>query len=283
MPFAKTSPEYKDLSYAVELLNSPTITAAISSFVGSPIEAVVKSKKMPRFITRGIQISTEFALKKAVSAALLSMRNSPGMEASTKTNKLFAAVSGGVGGFFGLGALIIELPVTTILLMRSVIDVARSEGFDIEDFSTKVACIEVFALGGDTKKDDAADSGYYATRTFLSQANKALTAELGKVAQETAITGARMAVKPADAAKWLTVLIQKVAARFGVVITEKGVAQAMPIVGAAVGASINTMFTDYYQDMARGHFIVKRLEAQYGESEVRKQYTKILKSAAFVE
>lgn len=37
-------------------------------------------------------------------------------------------------------------------------------------------------------------------------------------------------------------------------------AQVVPVIGALTGATLNTMFTDYYQDMARGHFIVKRLE-----------------------
>jgi hypothetical protein len=33
------------------------------------------------------------------------------------------------------------------------------------------------------------------------------------------------------------------------------------------------MFTDYYQDMARGHFIVRRLELKYGEDVVRPAMT----------
>jgi hypothetical protein len=33
------------------------------------------------------------------------------------------------------------------------------------------------------------------------------------------------------------------------------------------------MFTDYYQDMARGHFIVRRLERSYGYETVRAAYT----------
>jgi hypothetical protein len=32
------------------------------------------------------------------------------------------------------------------------------------------------------------------------------------------------------------------------------------------------MFTSYYQDMARGHFIVRRLERKYGFEPVRLSY-----------
>ena len=80
---------------------------------------------------------------------------------------------------------------------------------------------------------------------------------------------------PKEAGKWLAKLVEKVAARFGVVVTEKFAAQAVPIVGAATGAALNTMFTDYYQDVARGHFIVRRLERKYGEDVVQACYQRI--------
>ncbi|PUV03863.1 peptidase, partial [Acinetobacter baumannii] len=75
--------------------------------------------------------------------------------------------------------------------------------------------------------------------------------------------------------KWLASLIEKVATRFGIVITEKMAAQAAPVIGALAGATLNTMFTDYYQDMARGHFIVKRLERKYGDELIKAEYIKI--------
>ena len=66
--------------------------------------------------------------------------------------------------------------------------------------------------------------------------------------------------------------MEKIAARFGVVVSEKFVAQAVPVIGAVAGATLNTMFTAYYQDMARGHFIIKRLESKYGFDTVRLAY-----------
>ena len=71
-------------------------------------------------------------------------------------------------------------------------------------------------------------------------------------------------------------IIEKVAARFGIVITNKFAAQIVPVIGAATGATLNTFFTDFYQDMARGHFIVKRLEIKYGFDQVKSEYKKIL-------
>jgi len=66
--------------------------------------------------------------------------------------------------------------------------------------------------------------------------------------------------------------IAAIAARFGVVVSEKAAAQAVPAIGAAGGAIINTIFIDHFQDMARGHFIVRRLERKYGEKTVRREY-----------
>ena len=49
----------------------------------------------------------------------------------------------------------------------------------------------------------------------------------------------------------------------------------MPILGAAGGALINTIFIGHYQDMARGHFIVRRLEKTHGTEIIRRAYDRI--------
>ncbi|MNV96934.1 EcsC protein family protein [compost metagenome] len=102
-----------------------------------------------------------------------------------------------------------------------------------------------------------------------------LSKELAEIAAKQASANAVKNLTPAQTGKWLAALIEKIAARFGVVITEKAAAQAVPIIGAVAGATLNTMFTDYYQDMARGHFIVKRLEKKYGFELVKAEYTRI--------
>ncbi|HRZ21620.1 MAG TPA: EcsC family protein, partial [Bacteroidales bacterium] len=61
---------------------------------------------------------------------------------------------------------------------------------------------------------------------------------------------------------------------FGIQITEKAAAQAIPAIGAAGGALINTIFMDHFQDMAKGHFIVRRLERKYGKEAIQDLYGK---------
>jgi len=264
-----TSQDWRDLQRAVDLLESPTLTAKMANLIGSPLEFAVK--RLPDSVSRRIHGAVEAALFKSAQAALWTMDNTPGKAASTRWHKLAAATSGAVGGAFGFTTLFIELPVSTTIMMRSVADVARSEGFDLRDMSTRHACLEVFALGGNSGKDDASETGYYITRGFTAEVMRHLSAELAG----RAVGGSPVMIglTPNEAGKWLAKLVEKVAARFGVVVTEKFAAQAVPIVGAVAGATLNTMFTDYYQDVARGHFIVRRLERTYGYETVRAAYS----------
>jgi len=66
--------------------------------------------------------------------------------------------------------------------------------------------------------------------------------------------------------------VAQVASRFGVVVTQKVAAQAIPVVGALGGAAVNYAFIEHFQDVARGHFTVRRLERTYGEELVRTEY-----------
>ena len=70
-------------------------------------------------------------------------------------------------------------------------------------------------------------------------------------------------------------LLSAIAARFGIVVSEEAAAKAIPIVGAASGSIINVLFINHFQDMARGHFIVRRLERKYGTDMVREEYLRM--------
>jgi hypothetical protein len=69
--------------------------------------------------------------------------------------------------------------------------------------------------------------------------------------------------------------VAQVASRFGVVVTQKVAAQAVPVVGALGGAAVNYAFIEHFQDVARGHFTVRRLERTYGEELVRTEYERL--------
>jgi len=252
-----TEEEIQELLLAKRLLENPGFAVKITSFLGSPLE--VGLEKLPKNWHEKIGEVTKTALMKAVEAAAKTINDEPGKASSNYWHKLGAAVSGGVGGFFGLTALAIELPISTTIMFRSIADIARSQGESINDFETKLACLEVFALGGGSSSDDSAESAYFLARAMLANSVGHAAAF---VAKKGASTGAPLMVK----------FLSKIAERFSLQITEKAAAQGIPIVGAAGGAIINSLFIDHFQDMAKGHFIVRKLQKKYGDKDVELLY-----------
>jgi hypothetical protein len=78
-----------------------------------------------------------------------------------------------------------------------------------------------------------------------------------------------------ESAPALVRFITQVASRFGLVVSEKVAAQAIPLLGAIGGATINAIFMDHFQGMARGHFIVRRLERTYDPETVKQTYNEL--------
>lgn len=253
--------DLNDLKKARTLLENPGLAAKIAHLFGLPIEKGFEL--LPDNWNAKIGDLTFEALERAVHAAVFTMKDDPGEKASNTWHKIAVATTGGVGGFFGLAALAVELPVSTTIMLRSIADIARSEGEAISQMPSKIACIEVFALGGPGKGDDASESGYFSVRAALAQS-------VTRAAEHIAEKGLAEKAPPA-----LVRLIIKIAERFSIQVSEKAAAQAIPVIGAAGGAMINTMFIDHFQDMAQGHFIIRRLERTYGTEAVEAKYNAI--------
>ena len=257
---AMSSEDLADLRYAKSLLENPSLAARIAHIVGTPIEIVIE--RLPEGTRKIISAATKKSLETALAFAISTMDDRR-QDAANWAHKIVVAASGAAGGAFGLPALTIELPISTTIMLRSIADVARSEGERIKLPEAKLACLEVFALGGRARGDDAAESSYFAVRAALA---KALTAAAEYIAERGAVQ---------ETAPPLIRFIAQLAARFGVPVSEKAMAQSLPIVGAAGGALINTLFIDHFQDIARGHFIVRRLERAYDPEVVRSEYLKL--------
>src|SRR5262249_16944646 len=67
-------------------------------------------------------------------------------------------------------------------------------------------------------------------------------------------------------------LVTEIVSRFGVVVTERFAASAVPVLGAVGGATVNVIFMNHFQRIALGHFTIRRLERRYGASLVRHHY-----------
>ena len=254
-----TKPDLADLKRAKALLENPGVAAKLSSMLGSPVEKGMKM--LPARIQKSIHVATEAALMKALEVAVKSLGTKRPAFSSDRLHKLGAATSGAIGGAFGIAALGIELPVSTTLILRSIADIAAAEGEDPRHIDTKLACLTVFALGSTKdQRDNTAESGYFAARSALATA----VTEASKYLAEKGLSK--------GGAPALLRLVALIASRFGIVVSQKSAAQMIPVIGAAGGAMINTIFIGHYQDMARGHFIVRRLEKIHGAEPVRLAY-----------
>ncbi len=255
-----TSEHLEQLQQAKFLLENPSVAARFSDALATPIESGLKY--LPSNARKLIYSASEKALSSSLQVALYTLDEQV-REASTLTHKAFAAVSGAVGGAFGLPALAIELPLSTTIMMRSIADIARSEGEDLATYEARLACLQVFAFGSSAKSDDAAETGYFTIRAGLA---KSVSEALKFASSAKAID---VAAPP------LTRLVSKVATRFSIPVTEKAAAQAAPVVGALGGGLINTLFINHFQDIAKGHFVVRRLERIYGQNAVRLAYERL--------
>ena len=252
-----TESDLAALRSAAAALEHPGLAARLTNMVGKPVELI--GYALPASASQAITAATTKALEMALEVALRSMQQAP-RAGSQRLHKALAVAFGAAGGAFGLAALPIELPLSTIIMLRSIAEIARGEGEDLSDPEAALSCVQVFALGGRPGSADASESGYFAVRGMLAKS----------VTQAARFVVERGAVE--EGGPILVRFITQVASRFGLVVTQKLAAQAIPLVGALGGASVNYAFIQHFQEVARGHFTVRRLERAYGKEAVRKAY-----------
>jgi hypothetical protein len=261
MPARLTPKETEDLRQAVACLEGASFAQRLTDAVGRPVGML--SRAMPQTARRVIAHVSETALRGALKLALRTLDLNVSAKPANRAHKLAAAASGAVGGALGLAALPVELPISTTILLRSIAEIAREEGEDLNAPEAAFACVEVFALGGQGGGESAFESGYFTVRAALAKS-------VSDSARFVATEGVT-----AQSAPVIARLISQIAARFGIVVSEKVAAQAAPILGAIGGAAVNAAFADHFQTLARGHFIVRRLERQHGASVVAFEYQRL--------
>src|SRR3984893_11176100 len=138
-----TEEDLAALEAAVQLLEIPGLAARLTDMLGKPIELI--GKGLPASVSQEITAAAFKAIELALKAALLTMRRKP-KAASKLLHKALATATGTAGGAFGLATLPIELPVSTLIMLRSIADIARSEGENLSDPETALSCVQVFAL-----------------------------------------------------------------------------------------------------------------------------------------
>ncbi len=241
--------DLRALAEARVLLERPSLAARLSSFVGSPLEKGMA--RLPASWRERIGGLAHDALMKAMDTAAKTLQPAA-QPASPRLHKLLGSVSGAGGGASGRRADGGD-PLSTVLIMRSILDIARGEGEDDRQRAGEAGRARGVRLGG--------------TRAATTRPRRVTTpcARPRHTVRSRAPLARGLRARRAALARLITV----VAARYKVQLTQKAAGMLVPGIGAAAGATINLMFMDHFQAVSRGHFTVRRLERRYGEEAVR--------------
>jgi len=253
--------DYALLRGAVFKLEHTSFATRLSEALGKQINRV--GKLVPAEIGEAVERTTEAAIKTALGAALRTLGPRSAGERRL-LHKAVATLSGAVGGAFGLASLPVELPFSTVVMLRAIAAIAQAQGENHAAPETAFACLQVFALGIGRRNEQGLESGYFAVRSIL--AKSVTEAARFVVERGFAEEGAPVILR----------LVSQIATRFGFVVSQKIAAQAVPIIGAAGGGAVNYAFIDHFQTIAQGHFAVRRLERVYGAEIVKGEYDKLL-------
>ncbi len=253
------------LTEAKRNLETPSLAVELAAQLGRPLEAGFK--RLPAPFTNRLQRVSQAALlhglEFAVGSPLGALDRGPTAVKRARLRRWLSAGSGAVGGALGPWSLLVELPFSTTIILAAIADVARQEGHDLSRLDVRLACLEVFALSGPGPRDNAAESGYWLVRASLAKTFADAAAYL--VQRGLVVEGAPPLVR----------LVSALAARLTGTVTAQAAARSLPLVSAAGAAAVNLLFLRHFEAIARGHFVVKRLEAKYGDETVRASYTEL--------
>jgi EcsC protein family len=268
---ADFAPAHRDaLEAAVATLEHPNFAARIADYAGAPVNRVLGM--LPRAASDGLSKAVEVAMLRCLKTAIRSLDEAERRRPATWLSNMAAGVTGGVSGFVGVAALPVELPVTTTLMLRAIAHIARHNGEDLAKLEPRLACVQVFALGsrplgsrplGSRPPGARTDVGYFAARTMLTKIT-------GNTAAYLVERGALELSGP-----MMNGFISELVSRFSIVVSDRIAASAVPVIGAIGGATVNVIFMNHFQQIAKGHFTVRRLERHYGPDLVRRHYAQI--------
>jgi len=252
-----------ELREAVRLLENQGLARLLNNVAGMPTDKALAL--VPRRLKNKLDKVVSGAVRQGLHFAVSSIDASDSRPPRNFLSTLVTGSTGGVSGFFGAAGLAAELPVTTTLILRSIADIARSQGEDLSSVPTRLACLEVLALGAPAE-EKLTQSSYFLARDGFS-------AFSGNAAKALSVRGLDAARSPE-----VDGFLGQIGARFAIVVGERAAASSIPVIGALGGAAGNAVFTKYFQDLATGHFIVRKLERAYGKEVVRAHYMDVFAS-----
>ena len=115
------------LRQAVRALEGPSYVGRLAALAGRPIELL--GQALPPVASGMISKATQAALTRALRYALRTIPKE-GRDPEIRAHKALAILSGAMGGALGISAVLVELPISTTIMLRSIARIAQSEGED---------------------------------------------------------------------------------------------------------------------------------------------------------
>ncbi|MFW7381140.1 MAG: EcsC family protein [Oligoflexus sp.] len=282
-----TNSEVQFIKDAALFLENPNLLIRLANLIGQPMDILQKSLPpiVKNQLTQVIESSLNIALKLALRT--LPEKSSPPEDWQQTLQQIqysfwghtaMTAASGAVGGWVGIAALPIELPISTSLILRSILNTAREWGHDLHDPQIQMECLFIFTLGSDkSHADDEMDEAYLTTRIACAQL-------IRDAASFITQHSSKQLFKALDqhSAPIIVSFLNKIASYFQVSVSRKVMSTAVPVVGSVSGAAINAAFCDYFTAAARYHFGLKHLEKIHDPSFIQNLYRQALRGQLIV-
>lgn len=262
--------ELEFLNEACDFLLDPGLMSKGLNLIGRPFEKA--HYLLPQRAKDLISNVTQKAIQKALLTAVATIPNEKIQVMNSETDSVTSGwlhkgstiLTGALSGFFGFAALPMELPLTTVLIMRGILDQAKAFGHDLKDVETQLECLLVFGMGSKGIEDDQMESAYFSTRVLHAET-------IRQAASFIAGSSTRQMFQMIEKGKAPAIvrLIVQIAKVFEIRVTQKVLGEIVPIAGAFGGAALNYAFTDFYCTAAKYHFGVRALEKKYGGDEIQ--------------
>lgn len=157
------------------------------------------------------------------------------------------------------GLIATDVAASMTLLSRHAATVAACYGRSPQDPETRIHIVAAMAPAGDSP-----DEGYLTVKTAAVETIR----EAGAFVAKQGVRSLQQALIEKEAPQLIR-LMNYVAQRLGIVLTEKQLGMLVPIAGAALNGGLNVAFHKVGHEAAKDYFRILALEECYGEGRVR--------------
>jgi len=260
----------------------PSFFSRSIALIGAPVEKLINS--LPPWAKDAIKEATAEGIRKCINISRKTFHHSTIVTLDTpleiidkkakkfsQSNSAGTFLSGFTTGLAGLPGAIADIPLTMTIFCRSIQMISSCYGINPDDPANKPFFLWLLTSGSPSPDDDSSETGYIMTRLGLGllvrEAEKFIASSAGKNMGN---------ILSREAAPVLVRLINTIASRLGIQMTEKIAATAIPLAGGFCAALINSAFMKDINSNAIMAGRMKFLIRKYGEEEVINHTKKLI-------